>query len=69
MTLKELGYEYLAQSKVIREKIALLKKESRGLTQKQLYNLRGRILSLYEDAAALRTVGEHLVNYYGAANE
>lgn len=69
MTLKELGQQYLEQSERIREKIRLLRKNTDGLTAKQLYRLRGRILSLYADAAALRTTGKHLINYYGDENE
>lgn len=69
MTLKELGKEYLRQSEAIRSKIRRLQRESRGMSRKQLYLLRGRILSLYADAASLKVTGEHLVNYYGGSNE
>ena len=69
MTLKELGEQYLAESERIREKIRFLRANSKGLTQKELFRLRGRILSLYADAAALKTTGAHLINYYGEQNE
>lgn len=69
MTLRELGKEYLRQSEAIREKIRKLNKESGSLTPKQLHKLRGRILALYADAASLKTIGEHLYNYYGESDE
>ena len=68
MTLKELGKQYMEQSERIREKIRALRRNTDGLTQKELYRLRGRLLSLYADAATLRATGTHLINYYGEQN-
>ena len=69
MTLKELGYEYLRQYEEIKAYIKAIKKTEKDLTRKQQLRLRRRLLSLYADAASLRVTGEHLVNYYGGANE
>lgn len=64
-----MGLEYLRQSEVIREKIRALRAECRGVCPKKQYRLRQRILSLYADAASLKTTGEYLVSYYGGKNE
>ena len=65
MTLKEMGQQYLLQSERIRERIRVLRAECKGACPKKQYRLRRRILSLYADAASLKTTGQYLMSYYG----
>ncbi len=60
MTLKELGYEYLAQEKALRARLRELKKS--GQPDSPL--LRRRMYYLYLEATDCHKIGMHLVNYY-----
>ncbi len=65
MTLQEMGREYLRQHDMIRKRIAELRATEPGLSPKKKLKLRSRILALYADAASLKSIGTHLINYYG----
>lgn len=65
MSLYELGLEYLRQHDAVRKRISELRENAEGLTNKQQYLRRCRILALDEVATSLKITGEHLLNYYG----
>ncbi len=69
MSLYELGMEYLNQYEQVRERINSLRRGRTGLSRKQQYLNNRRILNLSDVAMSLKITGEHLVNYYGGANE
>lgn len=69
MSLYELGTEYLRQAAAVREKIRVLRESMQGMTRKQQYLCRCRILSLDDVAISLKITGEHLTGYYGGTHD
>ncbi len=64
MTLYELGQEYLAQEKVLRQRL----KELRRLPGRKEGVLRRRIYYLTTEATACHKIGLYLIHYYGEEN-
>lgn len=63
MTLEQLGYEYLDQYKILKQKTALLRKRIRGGVS-DVYEAQTKLAMLYSMARDCKETGEYLINYH-----
>ncbi len=66
MTLKELGYEYLEQEKVLRSRLRKLRELAKAGDDPLL---RRRIYYLSQEATHCRKTGKYLISYYEKGGE
>ncbi|HCC34621.1 MAG TPA: hypothetical protein DEQ02_02880 [Ruminococcaceae bacterium] len=67
MTVKELGMQYLSEEKILRGRIAILRKNLKTFTGNDLICLQERLQGLYFMARNCKQTGYYLINYYDCA--